>query len=268
MADVTPELLKAIQEDFKRRFEASEKIKLLYNKVKNKSASYREAHEFAVEVGEYLAGAFGTLSADVLPDGRMYYNIAEQILNTTMRNNYNIISEVTEQVQKALNESAKIGIKVVKPELNQSRIDSIINKIAGAESYGDVSWLLNAPIVNFSICIVDDAIRANAEFQYNAGLNPRIVRTSTGKCCEWCNRLVGVYDYEKVRNKGNDVFRRHNNCRCIVEYDPHDGKLQNVHTKQWRDMSEEEAKKKRIENAKMLEEQQKEAAKMRRQSLR
>lgn len=220
MKDITPCLLKTIQDDFKRRFEASEKIKLLYIKVKNKSASYREAHEFAAEVGECLASAFGTLSADILPDGRMYYNIAEQILNATMRNNYNIISEVTEQVQKALNERAQIGIK------------------------------------------------ANAEFQYNAGLNPRIVRTSTGKCCEWCNRLVGIYDYEKVRNKGNNVFRRHNNCRCVVEYDPHDGKLQNVHTKQWRDMDAAEARKQRIEKAKALEEQQKVAAKMRQQSLR
>lgn len=268
MQDITPSLLKAIQDDFKRRFEASENIKLLYNKLKNKSATYREAHEFAAEVGECLAGAFGTLSADMLPDGRMYYNIAEQILNATMRNNHNIISEVTEQVQKALNERANIGIKAIKPELNQSRIDSIINKIANSESYDDIAWLLEAPIVNFSLCIVDDAIRENAEFQYNAGLNPRIVRTSTGKCCEWCNRLTGVYDYEKVRNKGNDVFRRHNNCRCIVEYDPHDGKLQNVHTKQWRDMDEAEARKQRIESAKAFEKQQKAAAKMRRQSLR
>lgn len=31
-----------------------------------------------------------------------------------------------------------------------------------------------------------------------------------------------------------DVYRRHQRCRCSVEYYPRDGKIQNVHTKKWR----------------------------------
>ena len=261
MKDISHDLLISIQNEFEKRYKENEKIKLLYNMVKNKTASYREAHEFAIEIGECLAGAFGTISTDMLPDGRMYFNIAEKVINPAMKNNYILISEVTEQVQKVLNERANIGIKACKPEMNQERIDSIINKIASSENFSNVKWMLEVPIVNYSLCIIDDAIRANAEFQFKAGLNPQIVRTSTGKCCDWCNNLAGVYDYEKVRNRGNDVFRRHNNCRCIVEYDPRDGKLQNVHTKNWRNMSDEEARKQRIEEAKLYEEQQKEQQK-------
>lgn len=250
-----------------RRFEANKKIMFLYDKIKNKNASYRDANEFAIEVGECLEGAFATISAKDLPDGRMYYNIAERILNTTMRNNYYIISEVTEQVQKALNERANIGIKAIKPELNQSRIESIINKIANTKNYEDVAWLLESPMVNFSLSIVDDAVRANVEFQYKVGLNPRIVRTATSNCCEWCKLVAGVYDYEKVMNKGNDVFRRHNNCRCIVEYDPRDGRYQNVHTKQWRERDAVEAREHRIEKAKEFLEKKKTATQARRQFL-
>ena len=48
---------------------------------------------------------------------------------------------------------------------------------------------------NLSMSTVDDTIRANADFHYESGLNPKIVRTSAGRCCEWCSNLAGEYDY-------------------------------------------------------------------------
>lgn len=106
------------------------------------------------------------------------------------------------------------------------------------KSFDNVSWLLGDAITNFCMSAVDDSVKANADLHYNAGLLPKIVRTTDGKCCEWCNNLAGIYDYEKVRNTGNDVFRRHRNCGCVVEYRPdNSGKRQNVHTKKWYDDS-------------------------------
>lgn len=63
MKDITPDLLKTIQDDFKSRFEANKKIMFLYDKIKNKNASYRDANEFAIEVGECLERALGVISA-------------------------------------------------------------------------------------------------------------------------------------------------------------------------------------------------------------
>lgn len=103
----------------------------------------------------------------------------------------------------------------------------------GNKSFDNVSWLLGDPITNFCMSIVDEAVRANADLHYQAGLSPKIVRTTDGKCCEWCSRLAGTYDYDKVSNTGNDVFRRHRNCGCVVEYYPGDGRKQNAHTKKW-----------------------------------
>ena len=73
---------------------------------------------------------------------------------------------MTEQIQTSLNKSSRIGIKAIKPELNQDRILGIVNKVSEAEAYDDVAWVLDEPIVNFSQSIVDDSIKANAEFQY------------------------------------------------------------------------------------------------------
>lgn len=82
--------------------------------------------------------------------------------------------------------------------------------------------------------VIDDTVHENADFQHESGLNPKIVRTVVGKCCEWCNKIAGVYYYADIKQKKNhDVFKRHKHCNCKVEYLPGDGRRQNVHTKKW-----------------------------------
>ena len=201
---------------FQNQLNKSDLIAKLYAKVRDGTATYKEANEFAIEVGKILAKAFeSNLSSDVLPDGKMYYNIAKRIIEPTMANNYSLITDVTNQIQKTLNDAAGIGIKPIAPTLNEDRIEGIINRVSSEEVFDDIKWILKEPIVVFSQSIVDDAIRENAEFQYKAGLNPKIIRKSTGKCCKWCELLVGTYNYPDVPK---DVYRRHDHCRCKVDY--------------------------------------------------
>lgn len=242
MQDIGPVLLKRIQEDFQKNYDKSEVIAKLYAKVRDGTATYDEANDYAIEVGELLVNAYkNNLSSNVLPDGKMYYNIANSTVDPTMKNNYNLVSEFTGQVQTKLNQAAGIGIKAVKPELNKDRIRGIIDKLSNTEKFDDVAWVLDGPILNFTQSIVDDAIKANAKFQYDAGMNPKIIRTSTGRCCEWCSKLVGIYNYEEVSDTGNAVFRRHQHCRCKVLYDPKDGrgKVQNTHSKKWKNIKKD-----------------------------
>lgn len=153
-----------------------------------------------------------------------------------MANNYDLITEVTKQVQQSLNEASGIGMKTITPELNQDRIDGIINRVSDADDFDSISWLLNEAIVNFSQSIVDDSIRENAEFQSKAGLQPVIIRKTSGSCCAWCAALAGRYRYPD--EVPHDVYRRHQRCRCTVDYDLGSGKIQNVHSKQWRNSAE------------------------------
>lgn len=232
MEDIAPGLLKQIKQDFQSQFDKSKIISSLYEKIRDGTATYAEANDFALEVGDILAGAYKkNLSSAVLPDGKMHYNIAKRVIDPTMVNNYDIISSATVQVQDALNKAADIGIKPITPELNQDRIDGIVNRVSDADSYDDISWILDEPIKNFSQSIVDDSIKVNSEFHAKSGMTPKIVRKLTGGCCEWCRAVAGNYTYPDVPD---DVYRRHQRCRCTVEYFPGDGKIQNVHTKEWR----------------------------------
>lgn len=95
--------------------------------------------------------------------------------------------------------------------------------------------MLVGPIINFSQSIVTDFIRENAEFQSKAGLPSVIVRKLAGGCCDWCRSLAGTYTYPD--NVPKDVYRRHQRCRCTVDFHPSDsrkGRVQNVHSKKWR----------------------------------
>ena len=123
-------------------------------------------------------------------------------------------------------------MKGIRPKINKDRIQGLVDAVSDAEDFDEVKKLLNEAVVNFTMSVVDDAIKENAEFQFMSGLAPKSKRTSNGKCCKWCDRLVGTYNYEDVRDTGNDVFRRHRHCRCTVEFITN-GKRQNVHTKKW-----------------------------------
>ena len=196
--DVLPDILQEVQERFERDFGKSEIVRNAFATLKAKKATYKTANEFAIEIGDILSRVLGTsLSADKLPDGKMYYNIAQRLLTDVLGRNYELVSGYASDVQKNLNDKAKIGLKVQVPELNKDRIAGIVNRFSSEDNFEDVSWLLDEPIVNFTQSIIDDSIRENAEFHHKAGLQPEIVRTSYSHCCEWCQEVEGNYKISK-----------------------------------------------------------------------
>lgn len=230
MEDIAPELLEQLRTRFSEKISVNPKIRALYKRIQSGDANYADAEEYAYLVGEALSKTFRELlSSAVLPDGRMYYNIADRVIWPLLEEDHSLIADAARTVQTALNEKAGIGIKAQSVAVNTDRIDGIINKISGAENFDDIAWILDEPVKNFSMNVVDEILRANVDFQGRAGLRPRIIRKAERKCCEWCSQLAGEYDYPVDR----EVYRRHERCRCTVEYDPGTGKRQNVYTKKW-----------------------------------
>ena len=228
--DIAPDLLEAIRRDFVRNLGGSKRAAELLEAIQSGRAGYAEAGEYAEEVGRALSEAFqSNLSGDTLPDGRMYWNLADRVIRPLLEEDHALASEAARQVQQQLNEAAGIGIKAQSVPLDQDRVDGILNRLAAAEQYEAVAWLLGEPVILFSRSVVDESVRRNAEFQGEAGLTPRIIRRAESHCCEWCAKLAGTYTYPNVPK---DVYRRHDFCRCVVEYDPGDGKRQTVHSGQ------------------------------------
>lgn len=231
--DIVPELLELIEKEFDEKTYNSEVLKKAIQALQDKKATYKDAHEFAIEVGEILSEVLKThITVETLPDGRMYFNIADRIMNSTMRKNYDLITGYAIDVQTELNRSAGLKLKGQKPKLNQSRIDGIVERLSTAEEFEEIKWILNEPIINFSQAIVDDTAKVNMDFQARAGLEPKIRRVVVGDCCDWCRQLAGTYEYG---DEPDNIYKRHRYCRCRVEFYPGDGKRQDVWTKEWMD---------------------------------
>lgn len=108
--------------------------------------------------------------------------------------------------------------------------------------------ILSGPVENFSRNIVDNNNEENARSADNKGLEAKIVRTTDGNCCQWCTEMAGEYEYSP--NMDTDVFRRHDNCECEVEYVCEKGR-QDVWSKKWKEQNAEE-KNARIDRDKKL----------------
>ena len=102
--------------------------------------------------------------------------------------------------------------------------------MTAADAFDDVSHMLNEPVKNFTQNVADEFAHQNAAFQAKAGLSPKIKREVYGSCCDWCQSLAGSYAYGK---EPRDFYRKHAYCRCLITFDPGNGKVQNAHTKEW-----------------------------------
>lgn len=83
------------------------------------------------------------------------------------------------------------------------------------ETFDKLTNLLGSPIENISHAFYDDYVEHNVERRAKMGLKATVIRRQIGKCCDWCAKLAGIYDYG---NLPDGVFQRHENCRCMVTY--------------------------------------------------
>ena len=117
-----------------------------------------------------------------------------------------------------MNRDAGIGIRYQEPAFDGERAYGLVEELRSNPEFTNIEETFYDQITNFSQSIVDSSVRANAEVASNAGIKTMVIRTASSKACQWCAEVAGQYDYETVKNTGNDVWRRHENCNCTIDY--------------------------------------------------
>ena len=235
MQDIAPEILKRIQSDFKEKCRNDKELGKLIDKIDSGKGDFRDAQGFAEHIGDRLGEAYvENLTEETLPNGRLYRNIAEKVITPTLEYNHELVCDASGKVEQALNEEAGIGLKVQVPELDQDRLNGLINHVSDHEDpfTAEKAQELADLTENFTHHVVDAFIEKNADAHYAAGLSPKIERDAMAECCSWCLDLAGTYEYPL---KDRSIYQRHKDCRCVVDYHPGNGRVQNVHTKEWHD---------------------------------
>ena len=84
--DIAPALIKKINEQFDEEIKNNQKIKSILEKQQMGVVDYTDSFLFAKEVGLALKKSIKqNISEDTLPNGRMYYNIAQRILGPQLK---------------------------------------------------------------------------------------------------------------------------------------------------------------------------------------
>ena len=160
MNDVAPELLEKIIKIYLEKKDGNAVLAAIAKAIEKGEIKYEDAYRAAREIGQILGDAYGAvLNIDALPDGKMYYNIAQRVVGPTMEQAYSDVADIAEETQNVLNNNAGLGLKAIRPELNQDRIKGIIDRLSSTESFEEIAWLLKAPIQTFCQSVVDDAVK-------------------------------------------------------------------------------------------------------------
>lgn len=114
MNDIAPELYENIKTDFEAFAKSDRTVRKVRFKADKGTANYRDAYDYAVALGACLSRAFRrNIKADELPDGRMYYNIAERTVRPMLEQLEDMVADLTAKVQEGLNTKAGLGLKSV-----------------------------------------------------------------------------------------------------------------------------------------------------------
>lgn len=220
-----------VKETFAASTESDEILAGYTKKLTGNAAKYSDAWGYASRVG-------GNVSDALLGAAPEIFNAEDgyDVVMSALRDGYEMTSKYAAGVQTLANREAGIGLKGVEPVFMTGRASGIAHAASNAEDLETTEAYLGQPVQLFTENVVGDTIKANEEFQYKSGLNPKIRRTAAADCCEWCNDVAGDYSYPA----DDLIYRRHANCNCLVEYYPGNRLKQNSHTKRWTKLNKAE----------------------------
>lgn len=239
--DIVPDLQKAIDSTFQTKMVGDKRIMRVSRRIRDGTATLVDAHRYSQYTGENMSKALMlNLAQDNLPDGILYYNIATRTVTPSLMTCHKIVNDIAKQIQAIADEKESIGLQAVGADFPEERIKGLIDKMTSYDGdYEKSSVWLKEPIVNNVEAFFDDYVKANAGFRRSTGLKAVIIRTAEANCCEWCANLEGEYEYGYADTMPEDVFKRHEFCRCDVTYRS-EKTVQNVWTKEtWKPTEEE-----------------------------
>ena len=113
MNDVAPAIYEKVNKRFEYYISRDDAIKKATKKLEDGTATFRDAYYYAQAVGNCLSDAFALISEEELPDGKMYYNIAEKAVKPLLERCGAMCKDYSDRTVKLLNEKAGIGLNPV-----------------------------------------------------------------------------------------------------------------------------------------------------------
>lgn len=219
----TKEVLRHVLDEFETFVSTDSDTKVLYRLMKSGKATTGDALHLAGLTGDKLADSLvDNFLAEMVPDDILTTQDALAVVPQALRRNDKYVKEYLAQVQKQLNQRARIGLNPLSPNFDSSRAAEIARSLT-KKAIKDVAESFKIDVKTFSQHTVDRSVRANAQAQAYAGLDVRVTRIYDGvglsndRVCQWClDRQGSDMTYQEAYDKG--AFQRHPGCGCELLY--------------------------------------------------
>lgn len=203
-----------IEKEFKAAVDGDPKCQKLWKTIREGKGNYKTANKLAQQIGKDLG--------KTLVNHAPYEDINEwdliDLLPKSLGLDHQMVADACREVQENMNKKAGLGIKFQEPKFDMDRVTGLIKELEDHPVFTDIEKSFMDQLVNFSENVVDESIRDNAAIMAKSGIRTMVIRQAEFKACDWCQEVAGSYDYNEVKDKGNDVWRRHENCHCTIDY--------------------------------------------------
>ena len=164
-----------------------------------------------------------------------------EVCQRLLKDHFDEISRNFEQVQSNLDREKGIQLQTQFPEFPAERAKTVGDSLKDTTvSNETIQRRCRNAVSNVANSMHDNFIKENAKIRHDLGLKPIIQRFGSG-CCKWCAEISGKYRFGE---QPDDIFRRHDNCTCIIIYDTQvlrGAKTENGgRSKTWTEVSPEE----------------------------
>lgn len=227
MEDVAPELYSEIQKLYTQSVRSDSKIMGIVRKVKEGKGTQSDLRVMSERLGKHASDALKqVLKVDRLPDGKLYWNIAERTIKPTLEQMHSTVNAIASLEKRA--EDIQHGIKLaLKTGGDPSwRINEVMNFASNSVTQTELTNALTEPVKTTVLDFLDDFEKVNAKTRAEAGIKQYVIREYDGVGlkagdCHWCIERAGTWTYQEAIDNG--VFERHPGCGCSIEVVYEDG---------------------------------------------
>lgn len=183
-------------------------LRYILKRVSEKKADFNDTFQYAKILSHTLGNE--------LSDEILTLEDPEIITAELLRSSYEDINSVCADVQKALDERISVNLKPQKSAFPAERVRQFAHSLIDPTvSESVIKRRARTGTTTISMSFHDDYISENAKFRQKLGLDCYITRIGS-HCCEWCTAVSGKYAFGE---QPADIFRRHDNCDCVIIYD-------------------------------------------------
>ena len=204
------EQAQAILNELNRRAALDPQLRQIMKKIDRGKADFSDTALLSQRMGNLLGELFGAEVLDIPEDAR------EAVCKDLLRGQYDFTNETLEAVQEALDASQGISLTPQLAAFPAERVQQLAHSLLDPTVALDViQRRADKPAATVAKSFHDDNMNKNAALRAKLGMKPTITRYGTG-CCAWCSAVAGKYRFGE---QPDDIFRRHDNCDCVVIYD-------------------------------------------------